>query len=143
MGAPGGVGIPGIGAALAPQLGQASAFGSTSAPHLGHFTGPLSTVGGLKHMTDLLSQLPWLRVRRCRAAVVHAGMPAENRYGSSTCPVRFVFDAPDYRSALAGPLCGFPDGSSGKPITRPAIRVIGFPDSLSGKRGSRLRPPLL
>ena len=44
------VGIPGIGAALAPQLGQASAFGSTSAPHLGHFTGPLSTVGGLKHM---------------------------------------------------------------------------------------------
>ena len=50
VGAPGGVGIPGIGAALAPQLGQASAFGSTSAPHLGHFTGPLSTVGGLKHM---------------------------------------------------------------------------------------------
>ena len=54
-------GSRGIGAALAPQLGQASAFGSTSAPHLGHFTGPLSTVGGLKHMTELLSQLPWSR----------------------------------------------------------------------------------
>ena len=51
-GAPGAAGMPGAGAALAPQLGHSSALGSTSAPHWGHFTGPASTVGGLKHIDE-------------------------------------------------------------------------------------------
>ncbi len=52
-GAPGAGGTDGGAAAsaVAPHDGHAVADGSTSAPHLGHLIGPLSTVGGLKHIT--------------------------------------------------------------------------------------------
>jgi hypothetical protein len=58
---PGAFGIDGIfgGAddaglvAVAPQFGHASAFTSTSAPHMGHFTCCASITGGLKHITVL------------------------------------------------------------------------------------------
>ena len=53
-GAPGADGIPGIGVAFAPQLGHSSAFGSTSAPHFGHFTGPIPVTAGLKHINSYL-----------------------------------------------------------------------------------------
>ncbi len=56
-GAPGTPGIPGAGVAFAPQLGHSVAVGSTSAPHLGHLTGPASTVGGLKHIGVPFSNL--------------------------------------------------------------------------------------
>ena len=51
-------GIPGAGVAFAPQLGHSSALESTSAPHLGHFTGPTPTTDGLKHIIHFLLSLP-------------------------------------------------------------------------------------
>lgn len=54
FGAAGIEGIPGAGAAFAPQLGHSSAFGSTSAPHFGHFTGPIPVTAGLKHIVVYL-----------------------------------------------------------------------------------------
>lgn len=60
----GGAGAPGEGpVAVAPHEGQASASGLTSAPHFGHFTGPLPTVGGLKHMKLTVPLL--VHVRGC------------------------------------------------------------------------------
>lgn len=62
LGTPGTAGAPGAGgaagAAVAPQLGQAVAVSSTSAPHCGHLVVPCSMVAGLKHMVGILSLDP-------------------------------------------------------------------------------------
>jgi len=65
-GAPGTGGMDGgAGAsAVAPHDGQASADGSTCAPHLGHLMGPLPTVGGLKHIACSFPRCVLLRSMR-------------------------------------------------------------------------------
>ena len=67
-GAPGTPGMPGVGAALAPQLGHSFAVWGTSAPHFGHFMGPASTVGGLKHIRVPFSNLQIHYARNACAA---------------------------------------------------------------------------
>lgn len=49
-----------------PHWGHAVTPGATSAPQAGHFMGPLSAAGGLKHMAcpflDCLAPLKWQRL---------------------------------------------------------------------------------
>ena len=99
-GAPGAPGKPGAGVALAPQFGHASRFAATSAPHLGHFTGPPASIAaGLKHMRR--SFLFYDKTECCRARQV-LGLAGPR--GS--------------RSARAGGLRTFIQPDRTEPITR-------------------------